>query len=78
MKVQVENWWGGEPTTYDVKEIRIIVKVDLNHQWIEETEEWLEYPYLYEDDHALLILKDGTEKKVHRDYLPKIKKEKIN
>jgi hypothetical protein len=55
MNVQVGNWHG-DKVTYDVKEIRIIVKVDLNHQWIES--------YLYEDDHALLILKDGTEVRI--------------
>ena len=74
MKVQVKNYWGGEPTTYDVKEIRIIVKSDLIHH-IDENGEVTQDEYLYEDDYAVLILKDGTEKKVHRDYLPKIKKE---
>ena len=69
MKIKVENWWGGEPTTYDVTEIRIIVKASLDNDVNQ---------YLYEDDYAVLVLKDGTEKKVHRDYLPEIKKEKIN
>jgi hypothetical protein len=68
MKIQVENWWGGALTTYDVTEIRIIVKASLDNDVNQ---------YLYEDDYVVLVLKDGTQKKVHRDWLPAIRKEKV-
>jgi hypothetical protein len=68
MKIQVENWWGGALTTYDVTEIRIIVKASLDNDVNQ---------YLYEDDYVVLVLKDGTQKKVHRDCLPAIRKEKV-
>jgi len=76
MKVKVKNWWGGALTTYEVTEIRIIVKSDLTHH-IDEKGEVTVDEYLYEDDQVVLVLKDGTEKKVHRDYLPAIRKEKV-
>jgi hypothetical protein len=79
MKIKVENWWGGALTTYDVTEIRIIVKSDLTHH-IDEKGEVTVFTvdeYLYEDDYVILVLKDGTEKKVHRDYLPAIRKKKV-
>jgi len=76
MKIKVENWWGGALTTYEVTEIRIIVKSDLTHH-IDEKGEVTADEYLYEDDQVVLVLKDGTEKKVHRDYLPAIRKEKV-